>query len=644
MTQAATTAVGPRRVAVATAFAGGTIWLLTHEYVGTSSDGAVYTLMALSWLHPQAFGSDLFVAFGSQDSFSLFSPLYGSLIGVLGLLKANLVLLVAAHLVWLTGAWRLAHRLVRGRAGHFAYRFICAMPLTYAGWSVFGAGEPFLTARPFAEGLTMIGVAAVLSRRWLLALAAFALGAAFHPIMVLPGLGAAFVVMVGRKPVLLWAAPLGLAALLGLAMAHVQPFARVLVVMDGAWFSAVNLRNSFVLTSNWSALDWARLVCDVTPCVAAALWSRGARRSLFAGASLMAIAGAIVSIIGGDVLHDALVVQLQLTRCGWLPAVIQFAALVVVWLRLRRRPLGRLSTVLLAEPAFMLTMEFEKLAWAPALVLSLAGLGLAGLTRFNRQPQLSWRVERRLIAAAVILPLANLGLQAILMWRVAAFTIRLGLALPSVPDFLPMRLILLASGCSTALMARNRPWAAAAAVALAFTVGALTFDARTPWERLLLSGRTLPVTRNVPQGAPILWDEDAADVWFLTGHPAYVSETQSVGLLFSRATALEWMRRRDLIAPVLRPTGWATPNRGHSCAEPGRQVSLAAVEAVCARAAGLAGVILDEPVAGATGFITRAPKETLCNKGADFGVIRTRRFYFLACDTLRAPVGSPQLR
>ena len=50
-------------------------WALSHRYLGLFHDARLYTLQALARLHP-ALSADVFLRFGSQDRFTIFSPLY----------------------------------------------------------------------------------------------------------------------------------------------------------------------------------------------------------------------------------------------------------------------------------------------------------------------------------------------------------------------------------------------------------------------------------------------------------------------------------------------------------------------------------------------------------------------------------------
>ncbi len=80
--------------------------------------------------------------------------------------------------------------------------------------------------------------------------------------------------------------------------------------------------------------------------------------------SVAAVAGLTVSLIGGDGLHIALVVQLQPWRLAWLMAFAAQPGLAVVALALRGKPAGWPAVALLAAPLVILTRPFCDFAWA----------------------------------------------------------------------------------------------------------------------------------------------------------------------------------------------------------------------------------------------------------------------------------------
>ena len=55
-------------------------WILIHPYRGLEHDSVLYTVLALARLHPAALGHDLFVRYGAQDHYTIFSPMFAAAI------------------------------------------------------------------------------------------------------------------------------------------------------------------------------------------------------------------------------------------------------------------------------------------------------------------------------------------------------------------------------------------------------------------------------------------------------------------------------------------------------------------------------------------------------------------------------------
>lgn len=623
-----------RRAAAAAGIAGAAIWLLTRQYGGIHNDAALYALMAMAWREPATFASDLFVRFGSQDPFSIFSPIYGSAIGSVGLEGANIALTLIAHALWLVGAWRLSHALVRGLAGHLAFVLAAAVSAYYGGWAVLYAGEALLTPRPFAEALSLLALAWIARRAWIGGFIALVLAMLLHPAMALAGVGAAMIVIALRRPVFWWLIAAAGAAVGALAVGGVEPFGRLIRTMDPAWLAAIVAHNGFVLTSAWLPGDWVRLAAQLAICLAAALWSGGPRRRLFIAAAAVGVGGTLAALIGADVLHDTLIVQLQTWRLAWMPAIVALPAIVLIALRLRRRPLGPTATVLLAVPLIILTRPFcdKAWAWGLGLAMTLAGLAFAAMIRAGRAPKLSRTARRMIIEAAVILPLGAVGDSLINLAQDILFFARHHAFSLDPMMFIGVRLAFLAAGGGLVALARRRPAVALAGAGAGLIIAGLAWDARTPWERYVDAGRSAPVS--APSAGSILWSEDAPPTWFLLHRPAYVSMTQGAGLLFSRATAEAWAARASVARPIVDIQDWSLASHSPSCAQRLAPVNLAEVRTVCAKAGSeLAGVVLDRPLSGgsAPSFATPVPEPVYCEARHDLKLIGVRRFSFVSC-------------
>jgi hypothetical protein len=625
---------------LATVLIGAAVFLLTRRYPGLHGDARLYAFMALARTDPAAFAADLFLKYGSQDAYSLFSPLYAALISAAGLNFASLALMLASHGVWLLGVWLLAHRLARGGAGHAVFLLAVALNASYGGWEVLHAGEATLTARPLAEGLSLIGLTLFLSRRWIGAAAALVLAALFHPVMALAAWASAFVMLALKRPLLWWLVPVGAAAGLGLALAGIAPFAAVLVVMDKAWLAGVVGHNGFVLPSSWLDGDFARFAAQLAICAAAALWTGGTRRRLFVAVSIAAMAGLLTSLIGGDGLHDAFVVQLQTWRLAWLMALAALPGLVVLALALRDRPAGWPALALLAAPLVILTRPFCDFAWAwiLAVAMSAGGLILAGLIRQGRAPKWSAARSRIVVELACVLPLAAVVDSLVNFAQDIAFHASHGVFSLDPVSFVGIRLALLTGGLALLWLARGRPAAATLVAGACVILAGVIWDARSPWDQFVETAGRSPVAAGLAPDATILWGEEAAPAWFLLRRPAFVSATQATGLLFSRQTAVEWARRAAVVQPLVPLEAWSPKSHLPSCAQRLAPVAPATIGGVCTAAGRTLGaIVLDRPSAEGVPFTTPAPEPIGCTVRGQIEARWTNRFVLVPCPA-EAPV------
>ena len=72
------------------------LWHLCHVYRGLDHDAHLYALQALSRLNPAVYSNDIFFRFGSQDSYTIFTSIYASLINRVGLDAAASMLTLAS--------------------------------------------------------------------------------------------------------------------------------------------------------------------------------------------------------------------------------------------------------------------------------------------------------------------------------------------------------------------------------------------------------------------------------------------------------------------------------------------------------------------------------------------------------------------
>src|ERR1700722_5575522 len=75
-------------------------WILLHPYRGVEHDSVLYALLALARLQPAALGYVLFVRYGTQDGFTIFSPLFAAVMRRVGLEPAAAIMTFATHVVF----------------------------------------------------------------------------------------------------------------------------------------------------------------------------------------------------------------------------------------------------------------------------------------------------------------------------------------------------------------------------------------------------------------------------------------------------------------------------------------------------------------------------------------------------------------
>ena len=110
---------------------------------------------ALLKVNPDIYSGDAFFQWGSQDRYTLFSPIYGWLIVHLGLEHATITLLLLSQGLFLAASFALVRALIpTGLRGYAMVFVVCGVGL-YGGRFLFRMAEPFVTPRAFVEAATL---------------------------------------------------------------------------------------------------------------------------------------------------------------------------------------------------------------------------------------------------------------------------------------------------------------------------------------------------------------------------------------------------------------------------------------------------------------------------------------------------------
>ncbi|MEO8300433.1 MAG: hypothetical protein ABI608_01495 [Rhizomicrobium sp.] len=556
------------------------LWLATRPYFGTVLDARFYMVQGLHALDPARFAEDLYFKFGSQGNFSLFTKLYVLLLPAFGVGATGIILTVAGQLLWLFGLFRLARSLVGGKIMWLSVAMVIGMLHVYAGG--FGYGEGFATARPFAEGLVMLGLALLSSRpRWTVAL--LTLSAAIHPLMTLPGIAVAFVYMALGRPIW-WAAMgtgAGLTAALGLA--GIAPFSNLFRTIDPEWFAVINVRSSHLLLTNWPAESFAQVFGVVAWAVAALFLAGPSHRRFLAAALMVGVGGLVCTYLGGDIAHNLLVVEIQSWRSIWL---LQLVSRVYVPLVLM---------------ALLARTSLDSFRWATLLTVGL--ILAASVTRLVRNPHSAdfTLSSLALVVAALAVMAVHLLLAEQKYRRIALVSVIAGFAL--IP------------------------------VALS------RWDVRSPWTRYVDSPEPPPkdITTLLPAGASVYWEGGIEMLWLRLKRPSYFSCEQGTGAVFYRETAMAYKRRAASFWP-LRTSDF---KQSADCLildkRPKRNRTRTGLQGVCAREPGLDYLVLTAPLDGVQPKVWKSPvrfQDIHLMDGVYYANI-TDRFYIYSCASVR---------
>lgn len=579
------------------------LWILTRPYMGIIHDARLYMVQALERLHPHMFAGDMWFAFGSQGRFTIFSWLYDPMVEHLGPYAAHLTATVLGELFWFSALLFLTRALFRhGRTWIMAAAGVVLLNPYYGGLYVFSYGERFATPRLFAEALVILAIAAVVRRRWTLAALWLVPALLIHPLMTLPGIGVAAVLAAWEKPKLWWTYLAGALVLVALAAAGVGPFDRLFERFDPAWFAIVYKRCDFAFVTRWGWISVAIAAGPIAGLVMGLTLGSPTERRLLRTIAMIAAAGVVVTLLGGDLARDVLVVNLQPWRALWLLALAGNACAGAAVVRLPAGSAARKFVVLGIGCSLV-----ETRLWVPPFMSSIAfGTALLAMLRERTPPD---QRSRALDLAGATLGVCIVGGLLTVVWVLVPSRSALVGA-----DRLIAYCVLTALGALLLVPGRRlsaRPvlaWGLVLAV-LAGSVG--IWDQRTPWTRFLENGKVpVSLAHFVAGQRHIYWELGVDLLWLKLERPSYFSCLQGSGVMFFRKTAIEYQRRANGLA-VLNTLDFANGDQGF-CPQkriPHQQgpVSRRQLVAACRSLPALDAMVLTRKVDGVPSTEWRAP-------------------------------------
>ena len=538
-------------------------------YQGRVHDATLYSFQTLNRVSGGHFSEDLFFKYGSQDRFSVFAPVVSPITAALGL-EATFFLLYLVSVVLLYWA---CLRLSREILGPHAALALCGIllavsPLWFGGLHIFRVNEAFLTPRLPACALSILAIEQVLKGRALATTISLAMALSLHPLMAGPAvvvcaMYVGWTVIRDRRSSVRNVA-IAMAAAAGLAAIWLA--GRYAPVLDETWRAIIRQASPYNFPDDWNAVDFAWIAMSLSVVGAAAYELRRDRQELshVLWACVIAAAGGLGLTWIASLSTHSLLFQIQPYRALWL-------------LRLLHIPCG-LLLIARRWSAGGITERFTALAIAVSFVVSeLPGIQLQ-LTLFLLP----------IAFVVVLLALPRLGLGDRL-WRTAALSVAagvLGLVTMGVAylvtqrsrllaEFDPMmygRLwlmtigpfwLLIGTGCAlfvTRFAARERLVRTGLVVAFVVVhIAAVSIPStrayRTrffPEDVRNLEFVKAQIDSRKDSASPVTIYMDwgsAGDAWMELKVSTYFHLTQVVGVLFSRNTAIEGVRRAALVAP-----------------------------------------------------------------------------------------------
>lgn len=527
-------------------------WSLSHGYDGIRHDGRLYTLQALAHARPEPLSHDVFLSFGSQDQYSVFSPLYAAVIRLVGIEHAAAILTLISQLALLVGALLLARRVASPTPALLGLSVLVAIPGMYGSFSVFRCLESFVTPRMGSEALVLCSLAAALGARKRLALTLVALATLLHPVMAAAGLVAlAYLYIVIPKPRL--AAVLCAIALIGLVVFSiawpVPPFVR----FDTEWLRLVRLRSPNLFLAHWTADDWGCAIIPMaTLILGAGMLAPGGARTLCHVGLMAGLGGLMLTLLACDLLQLVTFTQLQPWRWMWLTTTLAALLLPSIALAGWQNGTARRATVLLLTVAWILSPDLL----APTIAVA-AVVCMAIARRFPAD-----------VARLVFYGTCGLLILAIVA-RVAWNSVLLNSYYmdPSLPAWMREVMSVTQDGTVNVAIASLTVWLASRpkwrpgliALAISGTMACVALAPET-WRRW--THEQFPPTviagfaqwrALIPPDAQVLWPESPVEASVLLERPDYLSLAQTTGLVFSRKAAMEQWRRATTLGSVVAP-------------------------------------------------------------------------------------------
>lgn len=519
------------------------LWLTQHQYIGIDHDARLYLLLALDYLRPDLYSHDVFVAYGSQGAYTIFTPLLAAAIRLAGSPARGLfVVWLLSYPLFVAGVVTLCRRLLPSPWWALSVGLVLLWPGDFGIQGFLAYGELFTTPRPAAEGLTLIALALFLGRRTMAALIALVAALALHPLMAAPGAAVVLLARLSTRRQWLLAAIGGIAVA---AIAAASPYIDTgpFHVMDPAWLQVVRLRTPYLFPGTWDAADWGRALCPLSLLTIALAQLPPADNlyRLLNATVAVALLGLAATLLCVDLVPNVLVTQAQPWRSIWLAKLLAIAVAPVVGARLWRNgvagqtvgllllagwlasPVGGVYAAVGAAASWLLRRQVSQASWKVLRIGSVFTVAVA----------VTWALVRSFMVPGALLPFTTGATLADLIRS----TLEDGVIVAAA--------LLAAWWLLFRLRKASLVAAATAAVGLAGVPSALAWSSAPAF---VSAPRDVGLLREqIPTGSQVYWPGHVVETWLLLERPSYLSSVQGTGSLFSRQAALEIARRAGYV-------------------------------------------------------------------------------------------------
>ncbi|WP_291493045.1 hypothetical protein [Desulfurella sp.] len=321
-------------------------FILTHAYNGIRHDGILYMGQALLELHSNL-KLDPFFVFGSQNNYTIFSPFYAFFIKLFGLNFASIFLLLIAQSAFFTSVFLLIKKFTNFDFAFFGIIVLSIANPFYGGYGIFSYGEPFLTARSFAEPLSLFALYFGLDNKWFLAFGLGFLAGLIHPLVALPAVFILWFLFSKQYKSGYIALVLGIIFIVIGAYLGIHPFNKLFLTYDNAWWHLVNIHNPFCILSKWRNGNWFCLIVNFFIAVAGIFYVENKKlKDLFKSIVVACVVFFSLAQIG-DMTRNVLAVSLQLWRISWVLQLIDMAFLPYLTYKMwTKNYVGKILTII----------------------------------------------------------------------------------------------------------------------------------------------------------------------------------------------------------------------------------------------------------------------------------------------------------